>query len=156
MPTPLTMVDDEAVPALVDALADHHAATSGGGDVYTAQLSRQAPDAEQAARQAVTVFRQAATYAGLPPWPLTRLRGHHRSGTRYRPAAPPIPQLVGISDIAELLDVSKQRAWALAHDRDDFPRPIMIVSAGPLWLREAVEAFDERWARKPGRPKKSA
>lgn len=29
------------------------------------------------------------------------------------------------------------------------------LRTGKLWLREAIEAFGQRWERKPGRPRKA-
>lgn len=96
---------------LVDALVDYDAAICGGGGTYTAQLSIEAGDAEQAGAQAVRVFRQAAAEVGLPKWPLTRLEVVTEAELEADLQHPTIPELVGITEIAELLDVSKQRAW---------------------------------------------
>jgi len=54
--------------------------------------------------------------------------------------------LVGIPEIAELLDVSRQYAHRLA-DREDFPEPEVELASGRVWKREAIE----RWARANGR-----
>jgi predicted DNA-binding transcriptional regulator AlpA len=55
-------------------------------------------------------------------------------------------ELVGLKEIAEILNVSKQRAGQLA-SRADFPRPLGEISAGRVWKRSDVE----RWARATGR-----
>jgi predicted DNA-binding transcriptional regulator AlpA len=69
----------------------------------------------------------------------------------------PRPQdLVGATEAAHLLGVSRQRVAQLA-ERPDFPAPIARISAGPVWTRASVHAFMKRWARKiTGRPRKAA
>lgn len=54
--------------------------------------------------------------------------------------------LAGISEIAEMLGVSKQRVTQLAAS-EGFPRPLERLAAGPVWRRSAVE----KWAEKTGR-----
>ncbi len=57
-----------------------------------------------------------------------------------------VRELVGVAEIAELLGMSRQRVHQLAK-RDDFPRPIAVLSAGAVWERRDVE----KWARQTGR-----
>ncbi len=54
--------------------------------------------------------------------------------------------LVGLTEIAELLGVSRQRVDQLAQG-DDFPEPVSVLAAGRVWKRADVEA----WARETGR-----
>jgi predicted DNA-binding transcriptional regulator AlpA len=54
--------------------------------------------------------------------------------------------LVGTTEIAKLLGVSRQRVGQLAAT-ESFPQPTARLAAGPIWEREAVE----RWAREAGR-----
>lgn len=51
--------------------------------------------------------------------------------------------LVGVPEIAEMLDVARPSVWRYVR-RDDFPAPEAEVSGKRLWKRAAVE----RWARK--------
>jgi prophage regulatory protein len=55
-------------------------------------------------------------------------------------------QLMGTSEIAELLGVTNQRVDQLAR-RADFPEPVAVLAAGRIWNRADVEA----WARRTGR-----
>jgi predicted DNA-binding transcriptional regulator AlpA len=57
-----------------------------------------------------------------------------------------VHHLVGVAEVAELLGVSRQRVHKLA-ERDDFPAPVAILTAGKVWDRDAVE----KWARATGR-----
>jgi len=54
--------------------------------------------------------------------------------------------LVGGTEIAQMLGVSRQRALQLA-GRDDFPRPVATLSVGRIWRRQDVT----RWALANGR-----
>jgi predicted DNA-binding transcriptional regulator AlpA len=60
--------------------------------------------------------------------------------------APVDIRLMGTSEIAKLLGVSRQRANQLAQ-REGFPEPIARLAAGPIWEAGAVE----QWARDAGR-----
>lgn len=54
--------------------------------------------------------------------------------------------LLGTSEIAELLGISRQMVHRLTR-RDDFPAPTAELAIGKVWRRADVEA----WARKTGR-----
>ena len=79
---------------------------------------------------------------------------------RHRPSSlaslgVPGEALAGVSEIAELLEVSRPTA-ARYVERHDFPAPLGELARGRVWLRADVEA----WAKanlplKPGRPRKS-
>lgn len=55
-------------------------------------------------------------------------------------------KLVGVTEIAELLGVSRQRADQLSHS-PGFPEPIAELASGRIWLQAQVE----KWAREAGR-----
>ena len=57
--------------------------------------------------------------------------------------------LVGVTEIAEMLGVTRQRVDQLVRKDPTFPEPEAEITAGRIWLREAVES----WARKTGRIK---
>ena len=61
--------------------------------------------------------------------------------------------LVGLSEIATMLGVSRQRAGQLVHDYEDFPRPVAQLASGRIWETVAVEAWaNAHPVRPPGRP----
>ena len=61
--------------------------------------------------------------------------------------------LVGLSEIATMLGISRQRVGQLVRDYDDFPRPVAELSSGRIWNTAAVEAWTKAHpARRPGRP----
>ncbi len=66
---------------------------------------------------------------------------------------PMTSHLVGLSEIATMLDVSRQRAGQLVRDYDDFPPPVAELASGRIWETTAVEAWAKAHpVRPPGRP----
>jgi len=59
-----------------------------------------------------------------------------------------VHHLVGITEIGEMLGVSRQRAHQLAQT-EAFPKPTAVLSSGPVWETSDVE----KWARATGRLK---
>ena len=55
--------------------------------------------------------------------------------------------LVGAHEIAQMLGVSRQRVTQLSQ-RDDFPKPTVVLARGQVWHTEEIEAWmkarDER------------
>jgi serine/threonine protein kinase len=60
----------------------------------------------------------------------------------------------GVTEVAELLNVSRQRLSKL-RERADFPDPIGVLAQGPIWDLDAVEAWNGSGSRSstPGRPR---
>jgi predicted DNA-binding transcriptional regulator AlpA len=54
--------------------------------------------------------------------------------------------LMGLTEIAAMLGVSRQRVHQLAQS-EAFPEPVARLAAGMIWERAGVEA----WARETGR-----
>jgi predicted DNA-binding transcriptional regulator AlpA len=62
--------------------------------------------------------------------------------------------LVGVSEIAALLRVSRQRVYQLVDSYPDFPIPEAELSSGRIWKRSEVEAWIRKHPdRRPGRRK---
>ncbi len=55
--------------------------------------------------------------------------------------------LVGTTEVAAMLGVTRQRVYQLARDDPGFPQPAVRLAAGPVWERGVIEA----WARCTGR-----
>jgi hypothetical protein len=63
-------------------------------------------------------------------------------------------EVVGLAEIAELLDVSKDSVLNYTK-RADFPEPLARLAAGPVWERRKVERWADRTLPLPqGRPRK--
>jgi hypothetical protein len=65
---------------------------------------------------------------------------------------PGLPKLLGVTEVAERLEVSKQRAAELARTHRLFPPPLAELASGPVWTAWQIGAFQRSWNRKPGRP----
>lgn len=57
--------------------------------------------------------------------------------------------LVGLSEIASMLGVTRQRASQLVRDYDDFPPPVAELAAGRVWETGAVEAWAKAHPERP-------
>jgi predicted DNA-binding transcriptional regulator AlpA len=60
-----------------------------------------------------------------------------------------VHHLVGSTEIAEMLGVSRQRVDQIMRTDDSFPEPEVELHAGRVWKRADIE----RWARRVGRLK---
>ena len=147
--------DDELVVELVERLAGRGGVVDAGPGGYFARFDVSAPDAESAVRAGLRLWRDAAGGAGLPAWPVVRMEVTTIAQQDTGLAASGFPDVVGVSEAAALLGVSRQRLDQLTA-RDDFPEPMVRLAAGPIWLRWSIEAFLRRWPRKPGRPARTS
>ena len=61
--------------------------------------------------------------------------------------------LVGLTEIASMLGVTRQRASQLVRDYNDFPPPVAELASGRVWETVAVEAWAKAHPARPaGRP----
>ena len=58
-----------------------------------------------------------------------------------------VHHLVGLTEIAELLGLTRQGVDYLVRNDPMFPAPVAVLHAGRIWEREAIES----WARAEGR-----
>lgn len=68
-------------------------------------------------------------------------------------ALPNFPELAGPQELAAILGVSRQRFYEIAK-MPGFPRPVVQLAGGPVWIAAGINHFRETWPRKPGRPRK--
>lgn len=157
-------VTSEALERLDALLSSLHATVSGspvdGPPRYGVRLSIEADSPDAAIATSIDQVRAAATKAGLPEWPVVHVDCMTEEELDRVIERPPVPELVGVSEIAQLLaehgaPVTRQRASALSR-RPDFPEPIARLASGPVWTKDAVRNFVESWERKPGRPPKQS
>jgi predicted DNA-binding transcriptional regulator AlpA len=66
---------------------------------------------------------------------------------KYRSSMASKLDLVGLTEIAEMLDLSRQRVDQIARSDSTFPEPVAVITAGRIWRRRDVE----RWVRKARR-----
>jgi len=65
------------------------------------------------------------------------------------------PAIVGVTEVAGMLHISKQRVSTLSK-REDFPAPLARLGSGAVWRAGDLSTFAQGWQRKAGRPKKVA
>jgi hypothetical protein len=116
----------------------------------TIKLTVQADSAAEAAQTAMERVRSVFP----PSVPLQPVRLYiDEVGS---PSEQPSEQdLLGIAELAMMLDVTKQRASDLARN-PDFPRPLQELKAGPVWARSSIARYLKTWDRRPGRPARRA
>ena len=150
------VVDDGAADNLMALLEDHDGVVSSGVGSWSATISTQAYGAVEAASYGSSLIEKMADKADMPAWPVVRAEAVRQDVLDAENSRPTLPDLVSTPEAAEVLRVSPQRVHELAASKADFPEPIYELRAGKLWLRDAIEAYERRWQRKPGRPSKSA
>lgn len=62
-------------------------------------------------------------------------------------------ELSGVAEIADILGVSRQRAFQLT-GREDFPDAVADLASGPVFTTPSIHEFKRRWepTRRAGRP----
>lgn len=113
-------------------------------------------------RVGTTVYVEAPTAqaalntvaAKLPALPIVSVQIRTWAEAQKDLEEPNYPELLGVGELAELLEVSRQRASELA-GQSTFPAPLARLKAGPVWDKSSIMGFLETWHRKAGRPTKS-
>jgi len=94
--------------------------------------------------------RRAIEEVGLH-LPLEALHVQTDAALEREISTPNFPELVGLSEIAEILHVSRQRVFQL-RERPDFPKPVAELRLGPVWSLPMLDRFISEWPRRVGRP----
>lgn len=143
---------DEALSVMGEVLADDAPAFSVAPDRYTVRLAVSAPEALKAVDYALGQVLAAAERAGMNHWPVVNVEVTEWDEFERRLQQPTYPSLLGVTELAGILGVSRQRASELARS-SSFPAPFVELAAGPVWIEDNVRHFCETWERRPGRPK---
>lgn len=61
------------------------------------------------------------------------------------------PELMSAAEIADALNVSRQRVHQL-RTAEHFPQPLADLRGGAVWDARAIRQFAAEWTRRPGRP----
>lgn len=154
---PDTTFTETDVDTILDALKTHAASGSYSPHELSVRFTLASPLPARAVVEGLKLFHSALREAGIAV-------GEERIVDVELELAPDLdkqllesnlPELVGVAEVAQILNVSKQRVSDLARS-PDFPRPIEILAAGPIWKKSAILRHVGLWPRKPGRPRKSA
>lgn len=116
-------------------------------DLLQLRLECSALDIHDAAQVAFTMVKAAGTRV--------QLSAPDGIGCRRSSAREVIPELLGLSEISELLGVTRQRVTQLAK-LPGFPLPVTRLAMGPVFSARAVRRFQAEWQRKVGRPRLDA
>ena len=146
-------IDDDAADTLMELLEDHDGVVSTGTGTWDATVSVQADSAWGASDRGSALIEKLASKAGMPDWPAVRVEAIRQDILEAENRRPTLPELVSGPEAAEMLRVSPQRLRQLADGHGSFPEPVYELRAGKLWLKDAIDSFDQRWDRKPGRPR---
>jgi hypothetical protein len=145
-PLPADATDD-----LCGFLESNGGAVSLDDHSIEATLTVSAEDPFEAAWEARHVLEKGLIHVGVPPTGWLSVEVLTTDEQDRRIVEPTIPELVGVAEVAQLLDVSKQRVSELTHSAG-FPAPVVRLASGPVWARSTLERFVENWRRRPGRP----
>jgi predicted DNA-binding transcriptional regulator AlpA len=63
----------------------------------------------------------------------------------------PVPGVVGATEAAQVLGLSRSRMYQLRVTDPDFPRPVQVNAAGALWRVDDLEVYAAN-RKPPGRP----
>ena len=121
-------------------------------DRLSVRLTVDAPDDLAGAERARALALEAIGKV-TSPGRILRLEAVDADELERENALPNFPDIVGSNEADEILGVSRQRLHEL-RAAGRFPDPLVELSATPIWLRPTIEAWLERWDRRPGRPAK--
>jgi hypothetical protein len=131
---------------VLESLEGRGPAVQVGPQEVAVRFTVAARDVETASREALRTFRDV-----LPELEPVAIELQSVGEQERQLAASNVPELLGVSEVAEALGVSKQRVAELS-ESESFPAPIIRLRAGPVWARSAIARFLNQWPRKPGRP----
>jgi hypothetical protein len=144
--------DEDRLDKLACALGEHDASVAGAPpDRVTVAMHVAAVGPVEAIARAHAVVAAVVTMV-LGVAPVLAVEALTEAEHERRADAPTLPELVGASEVAGMLGVSRQRVHQL-REHPSFPAPLVEVAMGPLWDARAVLAFAAEWDRRPGRPR---
>ena len=143
---------EDRIDALLEILEPRSPAVSYQARWLSARFIVDERRAKDAAWRGLEVINVALKKAGFnPPGDALRFEAESLEALANRVDESNAHELIGVSELAELLTVSRQRASELARSAD-FPAPVARLQSGPVWRKTAVARYVGHWERKPGRP----
>lgn len=91
---------------------------------------------QMALAQGMSLFGDAIIRSGVGPLKVTRMEISDPEDEAFEGG----PTLLGASDIAKRLDLSRQRIYQLAR-RADFPKPAAELERGAVWRRRDIDEW---------------
>lgn len=146
-------VDVDDLANIVEILEPYAAIAGGQGNRLDVRLTVSNSSPSSAVEVAVDLLTEAAEKVGLGPPSILSLEALTAPALEAQLNEANFPALLGISEIAELLEVNRQRASQIARTQR-FPAPVAELAMGPVWTEPSVRRFLDQWTRQPGRPRK--
>lgn len=146
-------LDEALLDALPEIADDRGAVGSVGDGEYSVRMVVEAAEILPALQESLVIFQKVTEYGGLPSWPIIDASVTEWTVFESSLEEPDYPTLLGVTELSEILQVSKQRASELAR-LPHFPRPVAQLASGPVWDYSMIQTFVAEWDRKPGRPKR--
>jgi hypothetical protein len=145
---------DEFLDLLVDRGGAVNASTVGDRYGATFNVADEVESAAAAVLLGQDIFIRLAEKAGLPSWPVVRAEALTFDELDREVEMSNFPELVGVTEIADILGVTRQRASAVAKT-PAFPAAVARLASGPVWTQPSLNRFVDEWPRMEGRPPKS-
>jgi hypothetical protein len=82
---------------------------------------------------------------GLDPLRRAKLRVLSEGDYDAEATRPDTPELLSATEVADALDVSRQRVHQLTTSHPRFPEPYARLATGPIWTLPAIEHFRDTW-----------
>ncbi|WP_332107473.1 DUF2188 domain-containing protein [Mycobacterium simiae] len=98
------------------------------------------------------MYKLQAEVVSVVHAPLIGLQVMTEADYQQAAEAPTMPELMSAAEIADELDVSRQRVHQL-RGMAGFPAPLADLRGGAVWDAAAVRQFHKSWVRRPGRPR---
>lgn len=151
---PKVVVTEDHADDIMSALEGHAPAVSYSPHAISVRFCVDADSPGRASQSGLRLVRAALTKAGIevPPARIVGYEIQSLDGLDSELGEPNVPDVVGVAELARLLNVSKQRASELARTHE-FPRPFVVLESGPVWRKSTLVSHLKRWSRRPGRPK---
>lgn len=134
--------DDKRLATFANLVTQTYQATAdGSGSAVEVRMPVDDPavhTADEAAHYAQILVDTALENVGLKGWEIG--------------PGEVVPELIGVTEVSELLGITRQRLHDLRRLPGRFPTPSSELSSGPVWTRSAIEAYSAAWNRRPGRP----
>ncbi len=139
----------QLIDQVMRSLRNYAAVSSGGPSTLAVQMTVTADSLPSAFAKGIKAFEQAVRNAGAPKtFEIVDVETETDKHFEAR-VDEPDPELIGIAELANLVNVSRSRASAMAARRD-FPAPYARLASGPVWIKANLSRWFEEWQRRPG------
>lgn len=144
-------VEEDALLEALEPLEVHSPSASIGEGRFGVRLFMPALDPATAIQKAEAKVLQSLKARNIHGFALRKVEALTGEALADEAEMINFPRLVGVAEVALMLEVTKQRVSQLM-ESPNFPRPASILASTPVWLESSIKAFKSSWERKPGRP----